>query len=127
MGLDRNHYIGGSWKSVRPLPEVKVKSIESRLGSFCVIKIGDTLFLTPCDTRMKIIQSLGRGEMTADQLTRTTDAAYSTVMDHMDVLERLGIVNSFIKREGGRRRIHFQLNERPAEQVGKLFAKSGGE
>ncbi len=109
------------------MPDVRVRSINSRLGSFCVIKIGDTLFLTPCDTRMKLIQSLGREDMTAEQLARATDAAYSTVMDHMDVLERLGIVDSFIRREGGRRRIHFRLNEEPAEHVLKLFTQKGSE
>lgn len=92
------------------MPEVKVRSISSRLGKFCVITIGNVKLLTPCDTRIKIIQALARSEMTAHGMAEETGTAYSTVMDHMDVLEKAGIVASFLKRDGGKRRIYFRLS-----------------
>lgn len=105
------------------MPTVQVKEITSRLGNFCLIKIDNAVLLTPCDTRMKLITTLAQGERTADELAQATSAAYSTVMDHMDVLERAGIVTSFLKREGGKRRIHFKLSENPNEQVEKILAQ----
>ncbi|MBI2184568.1 MAG: winged helix-turn-helix transcriptional regulator [Thaumarchaeota archaeon] len=92
------------------MPKVEVREIDSRLGRFCVITIGNTVLLTPCDTRMKIIKILAEKEMTADEMSKATGTAYSTVMDHMDVLEKAGIVTSFLRKDGGKRRICFKLN-----------------
>jgi len=97
-----------------------VKEIQTRLGRFCVISIENVILLTPCDTRMKIIRALANRDLTADEMAKSTGTAYSTVMDHMDVLEKAGIVASFLKRDGGKRRIYFGLNvppRRPAEIV----------
>lgn len=105
------------------MPTVQVKEISSRLGNFCLIRIGKTLLLTPCDTRMKIIQALARQDMTADELSRAVEAAYSTVMDHMDVLERAGVVTSLLKRHEGKRRIYFRLNEEPARHMQEIFTR----
>lgn len=91
---------------------MKVKEIESRMGSFCVIEVGNFKLITPCDTRVKILQSLSKSDMTADDLARETGASYSTIMDHMDLLERIGIVEAYLKKgdsENGRRRICFKL------------------
>ena len=62
---------------------------------------------------MKIIQALGNRDLTADEMSKVTGTAYSTVMDHMDVLEKAGIVASFLKRDGGKRRIYFKLDIPP--------------
>ena len=42
-------------------------------------------------------------------------------MDHMDFLERLGVVKTTLKRDGGRRRIYFRLSEDPLEGIEELF------
>lgn len=91
---------------------MKVREITSRMGSFCIIEVGDFKLVTPCDTRVKILQSLSKSDMTADDLARETGASYSTVMDHMDLLERIGIVEAYLKKgnsENGRRRICFKI------------------
>lgn len=82
------------------------------MGSFCVIEMGDYKLVTPCDTRVKILQSLSDSDKTADDLSKETGASYSTVMDHMDLLERIGIVETYLRKndsENGRRRICFKL------------------
>jgi len=93
------------------VPKVQVKEVSTRLGKFCVIEVGNRVFLTPCDTRLKIIKALALKEMTADEISDRVGVAYSTVMDHMDVLEKLDLVTSFLKRDAGRRKICFKLNE----------------
>ena len=70
---------------------------------------------------MKILVALANGELTSDEVTKETGVTYSTVMDHMDFLERLGIVKARLKRDGGRRRIYFSLNEDPMEGIDELF------
>ncbi len=82
------------------------------MGSFCVIEVGDFKLVTPCDTRVKILQSLSKSDMTADDLAKETGASYSTIMDHMDLLERIGIVETYLRKgdsENGRRKICFKL------------------
>jgi predicted transcriptional regulator len=82
------------------------------MGAFCVVEVGDYKLITPCDTRVKIINSLDQREMTADDIANEIGASYSTVMDHMDLLEKIGIVESFIRKvegENGRRKIRFRL------------------
>lgn len=94
------------------LNTLKVKEISSRMGSFCLIEIGDYKLVTPCDTRVKIIQSLSESDKTADDLAKETGTSYSTVMDHMDLLERIGMVEAYLRKnasENGRRRICFKL------------------
>lgn len=91
---------------------LKVKEISSRMGTFCVIEIGEYKLVTPCDTRVKILQSLSESDKTADDLAKETGASYSTIMDHMDLLERISMVESYLRKSGsenGRRRICFKL------------------
>jgi predicted transcriptional regulator len=91
---------------------LKVREISSRMGSFCVIELGGYKLVTPCDTRVKILQALARTDLTADDLAKETGASYSTVMDHMDLLERIGIVEAYLRKgssENGRRKICFKL------------------
>ena len=91
---------------------MKVKEISSRMGSFCVIEVSGFKLVTPCDTRVKILQALEGSDRTADDLAKETGASYSTVMDHMDLLERIGIVEAYLKKgdsELGRRKICFRL------------------
>jgi DNA-binding transcriptional ArsR family regulator len=100
---------------------VKMTEVSSRLGNFIIIKMGQTVLISPCDTRMKILAALANGELTSEEVTRETGVTYSTVMDHMDFLERLGVVKTTLKRDGGRRRIYFSLNENPMEGIEELF------
>jgi predicted ArsR family transcriptional regulator len=82
------------------------------MGAFCVIEINGFKLVTPCDTRVKILQSLIASDLTADDLSKKVGASYSTVMDHMDLLERIGVVQAYLKKgdsEGGRRKICFKL------------------
>jgi len=91
---------------------MKVKEISSRMGSFCIIEVSGFKLVTPCDTRVKILQALEKADRTADDLSKETGASYSTVMDHMDLLERIGIVEAYLKKgesEPGRRKIFFRL------------------
>lgn len=101
--------------------KVKMTEVSSRLGNFTVIKMGQTVLISPCDTRMKILAALAEGDLTSEEITRETGVTYSTVMDHMDFLERLGVVKTTLKRDGGRRRIYFGLNEDPLEGIEELF------
>jgi DNA-binding transcriptional ArsR family regulator len=101
--------------------KVEMTEVSSRLGNFTVIKMGQTVLISPCDTRMKILAALADGELTSEEITRQTGVTYSTVMDHMDFLERLGVVKTSLKRDGGRRRIHFGLSEDPLEGIEELF------
>jgi len=83
------------------------------MGSFCVIEFGEYKLVTPCDTRVKILQALSKSDRTADDLAKETGASYSTVMDHMDLLERIGIVEAYLKKgdsDNGRRKICFKLS-----------------
>lgn len=82
------------------------------MGSFCVIELGGFKLVTPCDTRVRILESLSKSDKTAEDLAKETGASYSTVMDHMDLLERIGIVNAYLRKgesEMGRRKICFKL------------------
>jgi predicted ArsR family transcriptional regulator len=93
---------------------IKVKEVKSRLGNFCVIEVRGTRLITPCDTRVKIIQALSERDKTAEDLSNDIGASYSTIMDHMDLLEKVGVVEAYLKRGGeeyGRRRICFRLAE----------------
>jgi len=102
--------------------KVKMAEVSSRLGNFTIIKMGQTVLISPCGTRMKILEALSRGPMTGEELVGETDVSYSCVMDHMDFFEKLGIVNATLKRNGGgRRRICFHLNEDPLEGIEQLF------
>jgi predicted transcriptional regulator len=92
---------------------VKITEVKSRMGAFCVIETGGYKLVTPCDTRVKILQSLSESDKTADDLSKQVGASYSTVMDHMDLLERIGIVQAYLKKggpENGRRKICFKLS-----------------
>lgn len=99
------------------MTKVEVAEVESRLGKFCVIKLSQIVLITPCDTRMQIIRVVAEKEKTAHEIAEATKTAYSTVMDHMDLLEKVGLVESFLKREGGRRRIYFRVREKLSEEV----------
>jgi predicted ArsR family transcriptional regulator len=102
--------------------KVKMAEVESRLGNFTIIKMGQTVIISPCDTRMKILEALSKGALTSEELARKIRVSYSCVMDHMDFLERLGVVKVTVGRNGGgRRRIYFHLNEDPLEGIEELF------
>ncbi|HUI01692.1 MAG TPA: winged helix-turn-helix domain-containing protein [Nitrososphaerales archaeon] len=108
------------------MTKVEMTEMSSRLGKFAVIKLGQTVLISPCDTRMKILAALSKGALTSEAITEQTGVSYSCVMDHMDLLERLGVVRTSLKRnEGrsGRRRIHFHLHENPLEGIEELFVK----
>ena len=102
--------------------KVKMAEIETRLGNFTIIKMGQAVLISPCDTRMKILQALSKGPLTSEGLARKIGVSYSCVMDHMDFLETLGVVKALSKRPGeGRRRIYFHLSEDPLEGIEQLF------
>jgi DNA-binding transcriptional ArsR family regulator len=102
--------------------EVEMAEVSSRLGNFTIIKMGQTILISPCDTRMRILEALSQGPMTGEELVGKIDVSYSCVMDHMDFFERLGIVKATLKRNGGgRRRICFHLSEDPLEGIEQLF------
>ena len=113
--------------------QVKTTEVSSRLGDFTVIMLGQTVLISQCDTRVRILAALAEGPLTSDQLTQKVHVSYSAVMDHMDFLERIGVVKATLaKRNGerrreGRRRIQFHLNENPLEGIEELFmtAKNG--
>jgi DNA-binding transcriptional ArsR family regulator len=107
--------------------EIKTKEISSRLGKFTVIKIGQTVLISQCDTRMKILAVLAQDALTGEELTRETGLSYSAVMDHMDCLERLGLVTVSLKRGEGKRKrriFRFHLNENPIEGIEELLTKT---
>jgi predicted ArsR family transcriptional regulator len=109
--------------------QVRTTEVSSRLGDFTVIKLGQAVLISPCDTRMKILTALAEGPLTSDQIRRKIRVSYSAVMDHMDFLERIGVVKAtLVKRNGarkeGRRRIQFHLSENPLEGIEELFLTS---
>ncbi|MDA4136463.1 MAG: winged helix-turn-helix domain-containing protein [Thaumarchaeota archaeon] len=102
--------------------KVKMAEVSSRLGNFTIIKMGQAVLISPCGTRMKILEALSTGPMTGEELVGKIDVSYSCVMDHMDFFEKLGIVEATLKRNGGgRRRICFQMSEDPLEAIERLF------
>jgi DNA-binding transcriptional ArsR family regulator len=102
--------------------KVEITQMKSRLGVSAIIKVGQAVLITPCDTRIKILEALSDGELTSEAITEETGVSYSCVMDHLDLLERLGIVKATLKREGEkRRRILFHLSENPLEGIENLF------
>lgn len=102
------------------MSNLTIKEVSTRLGRFCIIKINKMLIVTPCDTRVKILQALSEAEMTAEEISGKVGSAYSTVMDHMDVLEKLEIVSSQLRRTEGKRRIAFSLREDLGESMSHL-------
>jgi predicted ArsR family transcriptional regulator len=89
------------------------------MGAFCVVEMGGFKLVTPCDTRVKILQSLSESDRTADDLAKEVGASYSTIMDHMDLLERIGIVQAYLRKggtENGRRKICFRLSSPALER-----------
>jgi predicted ArsR family transcriptional regulator len=101
---------------------VEMTEVSSRLGIFTVIKMGQAVLISPCDTRMKILEALSNGPLTSEQLAQKIEVSYSCVMDHMDFLETLGVVKALSKRRNeGRRRIYFHLSENPLEGIEELF------
>jgi DNA-binding transcriptional ArsR family regulator len=102
--------------------KVKMAEVSSRLGNFTIIKMGQAVLISPCGTRMKILEALSTGPMTGEELVGEIGVSYSCVMDHMDFFEKLGIVEATLKRNGGgRRRICFHLSEDPLEAIEQLF------
>ncbi len=102
--------------------KVRMAEVSSRLGNFTIIKMGQTVLISPCGTRMRILEALSKGPMTGEELVGEIDVSYSCVMDHMDFFEKLGIVKATLKRNGaGRRRICFNLSEDPLEGIEQLF------
>jgi predicted ArsR family transcriptional regulator len=63
------------------------------------------------------------GEMTGDEIEKATGLSYSAVMDHMELLERLGVVETSLRRDEdrGRRKILFSLKDDPLEGIEELF------
>jgi DNA-binding transcriptional ArsR family regulator len=103
--------------TLSPQNKIRVREVKSRLGNFCVIDVKGIRLITPCDTRVKIIRALCESDKTAEDLSNDIGASYSTVMDHMDLLEKVGLVEAYLKRGGeeyGRRRICFRLAEKAA-------------
>jgi predicted ArsR family transcriptional regulator len=91
---------------------MRITEVKSRMGAFCVIEMSGFKLVTPCDTRVKILRSLFESNKTADDLSKQVGASYSTIMDHMDLLERIGIVEAYLRKgdsETGRRKICFKL------------------
>jgi hypothetical protein len=101
--------------------QVKVTEMKSRFGLVAVIKVGRAVLITPCDSRIKILGALSNGELTSEAIAEATGASYSCVMDHIDLLEKLGVVKSVLRRNGGRRRVYFHLSEDPLEGIENLF------
>lgn len=96
--------------------------VESRLGCFTVIKVGSMVLVSPCDTRMKILEALSKSALTGEELADEMDVSYSCVMDHMELLEKLGVVEiSRRETKQGRRKIHFHLSEDPLQGIQELF------
>jgi predicted ArsR family transcriptional regulator len=108
---------------------VEMTSMKSRFGMVAVIRVGQAVLITPCDTRIRILEALSNGELTSEAIAQETGASYSCVMDHMDLLEKLGVVKSVLRRNGGRRRVYFHLSENPLEGIENLFltASKGSE
>lgn len=102
------------------MSKLTFKEVSTRLGRFCIIRVNKMLIVTPCDTRVKILEALSEGEMTAEEIAKKVGSAYSTVMDHMDVLEKLDIVGSRLRRTEGKRRIAFSLNDDVGESMSQL-------
>ena len=101
--------------------KVQMTEMKSRFGLVAVIKVGQAVLITPCDTRIKILEAVSNGELTSEAIAEATGASYSCVMDHIDLLERLGVVKSVLRRNGSRRRVYFHLSEDPLEGIEKLF------
>lgn len=105
--------------------QLKMAEVSSRVGDFVVIKMGHTILICQCDTRMKILESLSEGPLTGEQVARKIRISYSSVMDHMQFLEKLGVVKATLKKpQEGRRKIYFHIHENPLEGIEELFVSA---
>ena len=104
--------------------KVEMTAMKTRFGLVAVIKVGQAVLITPCDTRIRILEALSSGELTSEAIAEATGASYSCVMDHIDLLEKLGVVESVLRRNGSRRRVYFHLSEDPLEGIENLFLKA---
>lgn len=110
--------------------QVKMTEVSSRLGDFTLIQLGQTVLISQCDTRMKILAALAEGPLTSEELRQRLSISYSAVMDHMDFFETVGLVKATLvrrqdtrnRKSKGRRRITFHLNENPLQGMEELFA-----
>lgn len=101
---------------------VEMTEVESRLGCYSVIKLGQAVLISPCDTRTRILEALSKRPATGEELAQEMDVSYSCIMDHMELLEKLGIVEiSRRETKQGRRKIHFHLSEDPLRGIQELF------
>ena len=102
--------------------QLKMAEVSSRVGDFMVIKMGHTILICQCDTRMKILEAISTGAMTGEQVAKKVRISYSAVMDHMEFLEKLGVVRATLRKpDEGRRKIYFRLHENPLEGIEELF------
>jgi hypothetical protein len=114
-------------KSAFCMARLFTRIIDGRLGRFYLLKIDSLVLFTSCYTRMKIIEALSERAMTADELAKATGTAYSTVIDHMDFLEKTNIVECLLDKEGckkttrDRRKAYFKLSRNLDRKVGMLF------
>ena len=123
----------------QPMVKVKMAEVPSRFGNFTIIKMGQTVLISQCDTRMKILAALSENALTGEELTREIGVSYSAVMDHMDCLERLRLVTVSLKSGRWRRgkeeeenfplpleRRSFGRHRRTLPQGGRLSPVSSG-
>lgn len=103
------------------MTQLEIAEVKSRLGCFAVIKMGQLVLVSPCDTRMRILKTLSKRALTGEELAGEMDVSYSCVMDHMELLENLGIVTVSRRKSEGRRKIHFHLSTNPLEGIEALF------
>jgi DNA-binding transcriptional ArsR family regulator len=80
----------------------------------------DDIFAVIADpTRRKLLDRLGRGEMTVINLARPFDMTLSAVSQHLKHMSAVGIVK--VRRDGRQR--YYRLNARPLKTVADWVGK----
>lgn len=107
------------------MPSVEFKKVTTRLGQYFLVSIDGLVLLTNNKTRVNLLSKLGRGTATAGDLAESIKVSYTTVLDEIDVLRKAGIVEQYLYRFDGQRRLMYRLVENLTLSMKEAFDVGG--
>ena len=107
------------------MPAIEFKKVSTRLGQYFLVSIDGAILLTNNKTRVNLLSRLGRGAATAGDLSESLKVSYTTVLDEIDVLKKAGIVEQYLYRFDGQRRLMYRLVEDLTLSMKQAFDEGG--
>ena len=89
------------------------------------MNIDGSVLLTNNKTRVNLLYKLGQGATTAGELAESVKVSYTSVLDELDVLKKAGIVEQYLYRFDGQRRLMYRLVENLALSMKEAFDEGG--